>query len=106
VLNADYCAAASNYKCALVNADKNLIGFDVTEYTTTTLQKYLVYSWKNNHFSQEMVEKLDKIYNGEQIRGLYAGNRFYLISHGESGYRLKSYDMDEKFKELDELQVK
>jgi uncharacterized secreted protein with C-terminal beta-propeller domain len=101
VVDGEYCEATSNYKCALVDADKNLIGFGVSDYSDHAT-KYMVYQWKNDHFSESMSEDM-KDYNDEQIRGLYADDRFYLVAPEEDGYHIRSYNIEEKFKELDEI---
>jgi uncharacterized secreted protein with C-terminal beta-propeller domain len=105
VLDGDYCAAASNYKCALVDVDKNLIGFEAVDFGSTISRKYMVYSWKNDHFSKKLSEDLNEAYDEEQIRGLYAGNRFYLVDWEESGYQIQSYNMKEKFKKIEEFKL-
>jgi uncharacterized secreted protein with C-terminal beta-propeller domain len=105
VLDGDYCPAASNYKCALVDVDKNLIGFETVDYESTISRKYVVYSWKNNRFSKKMSEEVNETYDEEQVRGLYAGNRFYLIDPEENGYKIRSYDMDADYIKLQELNL-
>lgn len=102
-----YCNAASDYKCALVDVEKNLIGFEVTDWNTATEMRYMVYSWEDGHFSKQMTEELDSSlgYNPEKIRGLYAGSRFYLVNQCSDGYRIQSYDMDQAFQALDKVKV-
>jgi uncharacterized secreted protein with C-terminal beta-propeller domain len=106
VMNGDFCEAASNYKCALVDADKNLIGFEVTDYSAAVYIKYMVYSWENDHFVKQMAEQSANWYDELSIRGLYAGSRFYLLGAEDDGYRIRSYDMDAEFGKVDELQLK
>jgi uncharacterized secreted protein with C-terminal beta-propeller domain len=101
IMEGDYCAAASNYKCALVDVKKNLIGFEVVDYGESIKQNYVVYSWNNNHFSRKMQKDLEEKYSEDEIRGLYAGSRFYLIY----GKEIHSFDMERKWKEIEVLQL-
>jgi hypothetical protein len=101
IMEGDYCAAASNYKCALVDVKKNLIGFEVVDYGESIKQNYVVYSWNNNHFSRKMQKDLEEKYSEDKIRGLYAGSRFYLIY----GKEIHSFDMERKWKKIEVLQL-
>ena len=105
-LDGDYCYAAGNYKNALVDAKKNIIGFAVSKYDKgTEYTNYYVYQWKKDHFSKCMVEKTSNCYDGEKVRGIYAGERFYLIKPKESGYQIQSYLMESDYKKLDKIKI-
>ena len=105
VIKGDECSAASNYKCALVDVEKNLIGFDVNDYEASgSNQKYMVYSWDGNHFHKEFSKKLSCDEWGK-IRGLYAGSRFYVVEAKCGGYKIRSYDMEHDFEAIDELKT-
>lgn len=104
----DYCAAAENYKCALVDPKKNLIGFQATKWGEKQISRYYVYSWDGEHFTSQFTKKMreEESYAYMEIRGEYAGSRFYLVNPENSGYRIRSYDMDQKYEELDDLRIK
>lgn len=105
VMKGTECSAARDYKCALVDVNKNLIGFDVTDYATETIdQKYMVYSWDGEHFTRAFSEKLSNDDWGK-IRGLYAGSSFYVVEGKNGGYRIRSYDMEKNFRNIDELKT-
>ena len=111
-MKGDYCPAAAYYKCAMVDVSKNLIGFEVTDWGNgngeTDSSSYQVYSWETDHFVKQFSQKinLDEYYGIDCIRGAYAGKSFYLIMPCKSGYSVKSYDMEDKFKEIDEIKLK
>lgn len=106
VLDGDYCAAATDYKCALVDVDKNLIGFEVTNWEAESKMRYMVYSWEDGRFVKQMSENVyEENYHDEtKIRGLYAGSRFYIVNGLGSSYCVRSYDMDADFEKIDEIQ--
>ncbi len=100
-MKGELCNAVLDYKCALVNKDKNLIGFDVTNWGNDYHMDYKLYSWNGKKFVKTLSQKLD--YEGSQVRGLYAGNRFYIVSPENGGYQILSYDMKKDFKKIDKL---
>lgn len=81
-----------NYKAALVNAEKNLIGFPAYGQE----QHYYVFSYDENGFTCVLDRELSGYYS--DIRGLYVGSAFYLIS----GNTIESYDLD-TFEKLDDI---
>lgn len=123
-LNGDYCSAAEDYKTALVDSEKNVIGFTVEQWEQTqkdeTAQdsgrRYYVYSWKNNHFVKQFEKKVPEIKNdmyetcddlyvdNYDIRGLYIGDTFYLNYPSNKSYKLESYNMLKNYDEMDQLQ--
>ncbi len=104
-LSGDYCGAASDYKSALVDVEKNLIGFEVTGWEMEREMRYLVYSWEDDHFVKKMAQQIedDECYDETMIRGAYAGDRFYLVSGTAGGFRIRSYDMEKEFEQQEEL---
>ncbi|MCM1106939.1 MAG: beta-propeller domain-containing protein [Blautia sp.] len=105
-----FCGAASYYKSALADAGKNLIGFSVTDWRQegTDRIRYLLYTWKDGEFVKLLKANMDEESSWDQskTRGLYAGNRFYLVNQNDGGYLLRSYDMEAGYEQLDELEVK
>lgn len=108
--NGSHCSAAHSYKSAFVDSAKNLIGFEVTDWGENNGDqiRYQLYGWDGSRFVKRLSEKIDsdKCWNMEQIRGLYAGDTFYLVNQMEEGYQIRSYDMKADFQSLDELIVK
>lgn len=106
----DYCPAAEDYKCALVDSGKNVIGFETSQWSEGIYSaKYYVYGWDGKHFISQFAKKLDSDdsadYYGE-ARGQYAGSRFYLINRKDSGFGICSYDMEKEYEEIDSLCTK
>lgn len=102
------CNAASDYKCALVNKEKNLIGFGIKQYyyESEKATRYNLYSWNGKNF----VKKFSKNMGGMDIdemmlRGLYAGNRFYIVYEEEGSLKIRSYDMENDFEKIDKLVI-
>lgn len=106
-IKGNYCNAASNYKCALVNKDKNLIGFEVSDWRDDLKMNYMLYSWNGKKFVKELSVDLGSGYddnlNEEMIRGLYAGDRFYLVNSENDSFLIRSYNMKKDFKKIDKL---
>ena len=100
-MKGDLCNAVSDYKCALVNKNKNLIGFDVINWENNYQMDYKLYSWNGKKFVKKLSQDLD--YEGSQVRGLYAGSRFYIVSPKDGGFQILSYDMKKDFKKIDKL---
>ncbi|MBQ7726764.1 MAG: beta-propeller domain-containing protein [Clostridia bacterium] len=69
-----YAEALYNHKAALADAGKNLIGFAAESEETV----YLLYAYENGKFVKKAQIPVDK--DTAQIRGLYAGNTFYIVS--------------------------
>lgn len=107
-IEGDRCNAADDYKCALVDEDKNMIGFAVSDYgQEKESMKYYLYQWKKDHFDRLLVENLENNYLDldTNIRGLYAGNQFYIIYQTENGYEIISYDMENNYERTDKLKI-
>ena len=120
-LNGDYCSAAEDYKTALVDSEKNVIGFTVEQWEQTQKDETAQdsgrrYSWKNNHFVKQFEKKVPEIKNdmyetcddlyvdNYDIRGLYIGDTFYLNYPSNKSYKLESYNMLKNYDEMDQLQ--
>lgn len=125
-IDGDYCSAADDYKTALVDSEKNVIGFTVEQWEQNqkdenaqdSRNRYYVYSWKNNHFVKQfekklpetkydMYEKCNDLYlyvDNYNIRGLYIGDTFYLNYPSGKSYKLESYNMLKNYDEIDHLQ--
>lgn len=105
-IKGSYCNAASDYKCALVNQDKNLIGFEVSDWRDDLKMDYMLYSWNGRKFVKKLSVDLG---SGEydirewMIRGLYAGNRFYVVNSEDGNFKIRSYDMKNDFKKIDKF---
>lgn len=124
-IDGDYCSAADDYKTALVDSEKNVIGFTVEQWEQNqkdenaqdSRNRYYVYSWKNNHFVKQfekklpetkydMYEKCNDLYlyvDNYNIRGLYIGDTFYLNYPSGKSYKLESYNMLKNYDEIDHL---
>lgn len=124
-IDGDYCSAADDYKTALVDSEKNVIGFTVEKWEQNqkdenaqdSRNRYYVYSWKNNHFVKQfekklpetkydMYEKCNDLYlyvDNYNIRGLYIGDTFYLNYPSGKSYKLESYNMLKNYDEIDHL---
>lgn len=110
VFDGSYCSAASDYKSALVSSSKNLIGFEVTDWSEAQSDNmsYKLYSWDGSKFVKQLSKKIDstECWDESKIRGLYAKDRFYLVNQKEGGYQIRSYDMSDDYQELNELVVR
>ncbi len=106
VFEGSYCSAADYYKCALVSESKNLIGFNVTDWNKQEMS-YKLYGWNGKKLEKRFSAKIDttKYNEPDRIRGLYANDRFYLVTQKGGGYRIQSYDMNEEFESLGKIVV-
>ena len=84
---------SDNYKLAAIDSKQNLIGFSA--YGDGT--HYFIYRYDEK---EGFVCVLDKEVNsyGSEIRGLYAGNRFYLVQ----GNAVESFDLN-TFDKIDDI---
>lgn len=111
VINDANTQATNSYKAILADESKNLIGFGVEQWNEQREDRsynYLVYRWKDDHFVNVLTQDLGDDVMGqmlEKTRGIYAGMRFYCISQNVRSYKIKSYDMENNFKSLDELKL-
>lgn len=98
--------ATDYYKGVLADANKNLIGFESMSWKDDeNTMGYQLYSWQDGKFVRLLHELVDtgKCWDDSSIRGLYAGQRFYLLNQWDDTYQLRSYDMEDQFRKLDEL---
>lgn len=77
-----YSPALYDYKAVLADPEENLIGFVTESYNRGVKRTYELYRWNGSGFEKILSEKLDDGYEGENYRGLYVGERFY-IAHPE-----------------------
>lgn len=82
---------AYNYKAAMIDVDKNLIGF--MAYGSSS--KYYIFSYDKDGFNCVFEREISGYGN---VRGLYAGKYFYLIS----GNTVEKYELD-GFKKVDDI---
>ncbi len=82
---------AYNYKAAMIDVDKNLIGF--TAYSGNS--KYYIFSYDKSGFKCVFERELSGY---GDVRGLYAGKYFYLVS----GNTVEKYELD-GFKKVDDI---
>ncbi len=97
--NVDGSSAFYNYKEVLADAGENLLGFGVTSYRSGSHDSYLLFSWEDGRFRELLTEELpEELVTGDS-RGLYAGDRFYLVN--ENG--ITSYDRTQEYQKLEEI---
>ena len=106
ILDGTYCGAADFYKSALVSSDRNLIGFDVNRWDAQAKTSYHVFSWENGGFVERMSTGLGECWNSYYTRGLYADNKYFVLSQSQNNnFVLTSFDMNQEFKQLDEMTI-
>ncbi len=79
---ASYSPALYDYKAVLADPEENLIGFVSESYNNGVKRCYELYQWDGKNFQKILSEDLKDGYEGENYRGLYIGDRFY-IAHPE-----------------------
>ena len=76
-----------NYRAAFVDTEKNLIGFPGYKEQ----QEYYIYSYDKEKGFTCVFEK--KLSGYSEVRGLYAGDRFYLVTEATvESYRLDNFE--------------
>lgn len=76
-----------NYRAAFVDVEKNLIGFPGYQEQ----QEYYIYSYDKEKGFTCVFEK--KLSGYSEVRGLYAGERFYLVTEATvESYRLDNFE--------------
>lgn len=104
IQNADYSPALYNYKCVTAEKNANIAGFAVIDYdirATENGTSYLVFSWEGDHFENRLTTPLDTTYGGGDYRGIYIGERFYLVSPKE----IVSFDRADGYRELQKISL-
>ena len=94
---ASYSPALYQYKAVLADPEENLIGFVTESYNRGVKRRYELYRWNGKDFERILSEELNDGYEGENYRGLYIGERFY-IAHPEvvRYYDRAEYKMKQK----------
>lgn len=87
----DYSPALYDYKAVLADPAENLIGFVSESYQNGVKRRYELYQWDGKNFQELLSEDLKDDYEGENYRGLFIRERFY-IAHPEI---LRSYDRED-----------
>lgn len=87
---ASYSPALYDYKAVLADPEENLIGFVSESYNNGVKRRYELYQWDGKNFQKILSEDLKDGYEGENYRGLFIGDRFY-IAHPEI---LRLYDRE------------
>lgn len=89
-----------NYKTILADVSKNLFGFTCTSYEDASQSiRYVLYTFENNKLNKVFEENLDYISDEENIRGLYSGNHFYIVTDTF----IQSYDMNNNYSEIKKI---
>lgn len=98
-----YSPALFQYKCALADPQKNVIGFTAERNPGTDGYRtdYHVYAWEDGHFVQKLCESLPENLSSDDVRGLYIGDIFYVASTAE----IAAYDMTGQYKETSRLRL-
>lgn len=78
ILFSNYSESLFTHKATFINKNKNLIGFPMTDYSYDTTSYYMIYSYENGKFVQKAKVNFGKTF--ENLRGLYIGEEFYIIS--------------------------
>lgn len=107
IKNSHYSPALYNHKASLVDADKNLIGFEAVfeDAGSNTLEKYSyeLFRYENGTFLSIASIKLRStecsIYSNLGSRGLFIGDIFYLVTP----QRIASYSLRDGFALISEL---
>ena len=86
------------HKATFINKNKNIIGFPMTDYSYDTTSYYMIYSYENGKFVQKAKVDFGKTF--ENIRGLYIGEEFYLVSDNT----LCVYDIND-FSKVAEIKI-
>lgn len=100
--NVDYSPALYNYKCVLVDAKENMIGFMAESYQNwRSGYNYLLFKWEDGKFKELMTESIDETVWMEQYRGLYVDEMFYLASPKQ----IISYDREDDYRMTEKLEL-
>lgn len=96
----DYCLALYEYKCALADAEENLLGFSVESYGDMDEIDYVLFSWEGGTFRNLLTEDLEYDLSGNSYRGIYVGDVFYIVSRKG----ISSYDREDNYRMLKRLE--
>ena len=95
----DHSPAMFSYKSVLADTEENLIGFSVVNYDGG-MSGYLLFAWENGEFRRLLSVELPESANADHCRGIYAGNRFYVVSEGAA----VAYGRDAGYEEKERLE--
>lgn len=101
IKNLDYSPALYDYKCVLADAKENIIGFAGESYREREQYSYLVFSWEDGAFREQMTESLGDGADLSAYRGIFIGDRFYLASPEN----VVSYDRKDGYKVLQKMEL-
>ncbi|MBE6727731.1 MAG: hypothetical protein E7562_03685 [Ruminococcaceae bacterium] len=93
--NAQYSPALYNHKASLIDSDKNLIGFfaDGYSYPNASLN-YMIFNFTDEGFNKLYEIPIKIKGNYENIRGLFIGDYFYLLTYNiVTGYSLEDFSV-------------
>ena len=99
IRNIDYSPALYQYKCVLADPDENLIGFAAESFQGRSDSSYLLFSWEDGSFKEILAESLGEDDAIDQCRGIYVGNRFYLVSPDS----VRAYDRTDDYRRMETL---
>lgn len=98
VLKGTYSSATDLYKAVFVDTNKNLVGFDVNDWSMgDDPTSYHVYEWDGEKFREKMSQTLEQCCDIGKTRGLYAGDDFYLIYDKGDNWQIRQFDMKKGF---------
>ena len=98
VLKGTYSSATDLYKAVFVDTNKNLVGFDVNDWSMgDDPTSYHVYEWDGEKFREKMSQTLEQCCDIGKTRGLYAGDDFYLIYDKGENWQIRQFDMKKGF---------
>lgn len=83
--------AVYNRKALLLNSDRNLIGFPVTDYNPSyqnegyPINYYKIFSYENGEFIEKAsISAIYSDFGNQFLRGVYIGNYMYILSDNEA----------------------
>ena len=85
----------------LADTQENLIGFAAESYKNSVKKSYLLFSWEDGNFKELLTEGIEDTKDTEQYRGLYIGQRFYLVNPDS----IVSFDRGNGYKLLERLEL-
>lgn len=97
--NTDYSPVLYQYKCVLADEKENLIGFATETYVKNHTGNYLLFSWADGKFVEQMAQPVNDDYRIDQLRGIYIGDRFYLVYPTE----INSFDRSNGYQWIQKL---
>jgi uncharacterized secreted protein with C-terminal beta-propeller domain len=101
----NYTPSDEYYKTVMIDAEKNLIGFLTADYDSDVSWYYQVYRWDEGGFREVFVQDLGNNMSwgqsGIEVRGVYVGNYFYLVTAEE----IKSFAMEDDFTLFSEISL-